>query len=313
MIRVLLFILILFPFTFISGQTEKVISITRDSLDLTGTLLLPETSEKDVLVIITPGSGPVNQDGNMQMMQTSYLKVLAEELAKEGFASFRYNKRSIALLESGKISELITFDDFINDLEAWSLQLDSLMPDHEQVLLGHSQGGLVSMVVAAREKAKVKGVISLCGQGYRIDKVLMEQLEPQGPGILKLSRSYLDTLIAGDSIRQPHLLLKSIFNPQAQYFIKTWLKYDPSEVIKQIDVPVLLIAGTKDLQVKPEQLKDLSKKSKNAEYKEIEDMNHVLKEIEGGYQQNLDSYFNEGPLHDMLIPVLTTFIKKEVK
>ncbi|NMM48104.1 alpha/beta hydrolase [Marinigracilibium pacificum] len=312
MIRNLLIFMLCFFTTVIFGQEERQISITRDGLELTGTILIPKKVKESILVIITPGSGPVNQDGNMQMMKTSNLRKLAEGLAEEGIPTFRYNKRSIALLESGKIDELITFDDFINDLDSWSDTLSQIYPKYDQVLLGHSQGGLISLAVAARKKSVIKGVVSVCGQGYRIDKVLIEQLEPQGPGILELSKSYLDTLIAGDSIRTPHILLRSIFNPQAQYFIKTWLAYDPAEVIKEVNVPVLLVSGTKDLQVKPEQVFNLTQQGSNADYIEIGDMNHVLKEIEGGYQQNLDSYYSEGPLHDMLLPSIISFIKKEV-
>jgi len=94
------------------------------------------------------------------------------------------------------------------------------------------------------------------------------------------------------------------------------MKYDPSEEIAKLKIPVLVINGTNDAQVKEEQAKILHNAALNSELVLLENMNHVFREIASNdLTKNYQTYNNpELPLHPELIPVLTDFIKNlEIK
>ncbi len=82
-----------------------------------GTLLMPN-KKTETLVIIIPGSGPTDRDGNQNFVKNNSLKFLAEDLTAEGFATFRYDKRAIIMLKNGTSKNAISkvrFDDFVAD------------------------------------------------------------------------------------------------------------------------------------------------------------------------------------------------------
>ncbi len=81
-----------------------------------GSLLLPGSGQSDYLVIIIAGSGPTDRDGNQNFLKSNNLKKLAQGVAKEGIASFRYDKRIIKQMKERTLSEeSIRFDEFTTD------------------------------------------------------------------------------------------------------------------------------------------------------------------------------------------------------
>jgi fermentation-respiration switch protein FrsA (DUF1100 family) len=74
-------------------------------------------------------------------------------------------------------------------------------------------------------------------------------------------------------------------------------------------MPILLINGTKDLQVSEREAKLLKEANKKATLILIENMNHVLFEIKGGDLENSKSY-NESsrPISPKLISSIIDFI-----
>ena len=85
----------------------------------------------------------------------------------------------------------------------------------------------------------------------------------------------------------------------------------PSDIIKKLKIPVLIINGTKDLQVSVSEAELLKEANEDAELLLIENMNHVLFEIEGSDLENSKSY-NESfrTISPELITGITSFIEK---
>lgn len=87
-----------------------------------GTLTLPEGYDpenlEDIpLTILVAGSGPTNRDGNSlipDIPANNSLKMLAEELAEEGIASFRYDQLSVT---QQLPEQSITIHSFADELE----------------------------------------------------------------------------------------------------------------------------------------------------------------------------------------------------
>ena len=89
-----------------------------------------------------------------------------------------------------------------------------------------------------------------------------------------------------------------------------WMQYHPNDIIKTLDMPVLIINGTKDLQVSVEEAKTLKEASEHAVLKIIDKMNHVLFIIEGDDLENTKSY-NESSrmISEEMVSAIIDFIK----
>jgi hypothetical protein len=104
-------------------------------------------------------------------------------------------------------------------------------------------------------------------------------------------------------------MLQSVFAKQNQAFLNSWIKYNPSEEIKKLSLPILIIHGTEDLQIMQEDAKALHEANKNSELVLIDKMNHVLKEV-NSITENQSSYTSsEFPLSSKLVKTITTFVK----
>jgi len=90
------------------------------------------------------------------------------------------------------------------------------------------------------------------------------------------------------------------------------MQYNPQEEIKKLQMPILLINGTKDLQVEPKEAKLLNEEVPRSTLELIDNMNHVLVTIEGDNLENSKSY-NEPfrKLSKELIKSIIDFIQKE--
>lgn len=78
-----------------------------------------------------------------------------------------------------------------------------------------------------------------------------------------------------------------------------------------MNIPVLIINGDKDIQVQISEAELLKNAKPDSQYEVIENMNHVLKEIEGNDLENSKSYnIYNLPVAPKLITVISDFIKK---
>lgn len=305
--------LLLLVCTVVTAQ-ETTTLIKKDisvSAFIDGTILTPETTDKSPLVIIIAGSGPTDRNGNQQMIHNNSLKYLAEALYKEGIASFRYDKRIIKQMKDRTINEeSIRFDDFIkdaNDVVAYFKRSNAFSKIY---VIGHSQGSTVGMIASQND---VDGFISIAGPGRSIDDVIVDQLSKQAPGLKDNARTAFDDLRVNGVALNYSDGLGSIFRPSLQPFIRSWMQFNPSEEIKKLDIPVLILAGDKDLQVLPSEGEILKAAKPEATYTVIATMNHILKELKADDDDlvNQKSY-NEPkrPISPKLMEAIVAFIKK---
>jgi pimeloyl-ACP methyl ester carboxylesterase len=272
-----------------------------------GSLLLPASGISDKLVIIIAGSGPTDRNGNQNFLKSNNLKKLAQGLSKENIASFRYDKRIVKQIRKGKVDNNIMFDDFVIDANS-VIDYFSTQDTYKSIyIIGHSQGSLVGLLALSD---KITGFISLAGAGNSIDLVIMDQIEKMAPGLVADSQKVFDILKEGKTTTDYPPALASVFNIETQPFIANWMQYDPKEIISKTEIPILIINGTKDLQVSVDEAKSLQEANENAKLEIIENMNHVLFFIEGDDLENSKSY-NESfrTLSPGLIEAITSFIK----
>ena len=273
-----------------------------------GSLLFPESNQSDFLAIIIAGSGPTDRDGNQNFLKSNNLKKLAQGLALNGIASFRYDKRIVKQIRRGNVDTNIKFDDFVTDAKSVVDYFSNQDQFKSIYIIGHSQGSLVGMLAVSEN---VSGFISLAGAGQTIDVVIMNQIQNMAPGLSEDSQKVFDVLKTGETTTDFPPALASVFNIETQPFITNWMQYNPQVVIENIDVPILIINGTKDLQVSIEEAKLLKEADDNAQLELIENMNHVLFIIEGDDLENSKSY-NESfrAIAPELIEKISAFIKE---
>ena len=104
--------------------------------------------------------------------------------------------------------------------------------------------------------------------------------------------------------------LSSIFNIEIQPFMMNWMQYNPTESIKNLKIPILIINGSKDLQVSINEANVLKEAAPEATLKIIENMNHVLVPILGDDLENSKSYNEPNrKISKELIEHIVTFIE----
>jgi len=302
---------LLISYALISNAQEHSQSTEiRVNVNINGTLLTPETPTKD-LVIIIPGSGPTDRDGNQQMTRNNSLKLLATGLAKKGIASYRYDKRVLTLIRRNALKEdKLSFDMFIEDAIA---TVDFFKKENRFsniYIIGHSQGSLVGMVAA--QQIEVTGFISLSGPGQAIDKTIINQVALQMPDLKEKAEEAFNTLKTKGKVTDYSPALASIFRPSVQPFMASWMQYNPQEEIAKLDGEnVLIITGTKDIQISEEEATLLQKGNPKATLVTIPKMNHVLRIIEGGDLENTKSYnLSALPISEDVVTHIEQFIKK---
>ena len=273
-----------------------------------GTLTIPNGNGQFPLAIIHQGSGPTDRDGNSHISgDNNSLKMIAQALAESGIASVRYDKRgiaaSMALIE--KEEELI-FEDYINDLNLW---VDKVREDsrfNKVFIIGHSEGALIGGQAAA--DSKVDGFVSLAGVGFSIYHTLLRQLSTQPKEITDRTTPILEELNKGNLVDDVPEDLYALFRPSVQPYMISWFKYDPVQVYKSIEAPILIIQGDNDVQVTVEDAETLHT-AKESKLVIIEGMNHILKDAPRDMEGNLATYKEpELPLNEELKNELIDFI-----
>ncbi|MDN4164457.1 alpha/beta fold hydrolase [Cytophagales bacterium LB-30] len=287
---------------------ESPVYLETATATLQGTLLLP-TEEKPPLVILHSGSGPTDRDGNNPQMKNNSLKLLAEGLQQNGIAVLRYDKRGIGASKGSDKEEDIRLSDFIHDLEGWVNQMQKTGLFSRIILLGHSEGALISLMAA--QTSNVQGYISLAGPGRNAADIIYEQIQAQSAELAAASKNDLDSLRQGFTVSQYSPYLMGLFRPSVQPYIISWFALNPEEEIKQLTIPVLIVQGTHDIQVPTAEAQRLAQAKPQATLVLLEEMNHVLKKAPSDRMANVQTYNQpELPLHPELVSTVVSFIKK---
>ena len=275
---------------------ESPITLSTATGDIKGRLLLPANATTCPVVLLIAGSGPTDMDGNNPMMKNNSLKFLAEGLAQKGIASLRFDKRGIAgSAAAGKEESKLCFEDYVNDVTGW---IDFLAKDKR--------------FTACQSRPKVKSFISIAGAGspaYEIiEKQVAAQMMPES--IRKEVADINRSLRNGKEVAQVPAYLQALFRPSVQPYLISWYKYNPQTVIASLKMPVLILQGKNDIQVKEEDAMLLKKASPKAELVLIDKMNHVLKDCEStAPQQQMAVYNNPSlPVNAALMNATVRFV-----
>lgn len=180
--------------------------------------------------------------GYLDSKDYDHIKTLAQDLAKEGYTAVRFDP--IGTWESdGKISDYTTtqyLKDIRNVLE-YMLKQGSF----EHILIGgHSRGGMVSILYAARDP-RISKVLGIMPSSLYMDKNDNRVLEAKKIGF---STSYRDLPKNRDQ--------KKEFSVPYSHFLDN-LKYNRLKAVKRIKVPIILVAGELDKMSPAEKVREI--------------------------------------------------------
>lgn len=293
------------------GQTQEVVVLKTNTGDIEGTLTMPDAKLPVAVALIIAGSGPTDRDGNNPMMKNNSLKMLADELAKKGIATLRYDKRGIAKSQAAGLTEAdLRFDHYINDAKEWIQLLKQNKNFNEVVVIGHSEGSLIGMVASQGEKTGK--YISIAGTGKPADQLIRDQLKAQPAYVLDQSTPILDELMQGRTVEKIPMGFEALFRPSVQPYLISWFKVNPQVEIARLKKPILILQGTTDIQVSVEDARLLQKAAPSAQMVLIEGMNHVLKNAEADPAKNMQTYSQpELPINPELIEAINSFISSK--
>lgn len=289
-------------------------------ITLAGTITMPATGKDFTVVVLITGSGAQNRDE--EIMGHKPFLVIADYLTQHGIAVLRYDDRGTAK-STGDIRTATTAD-LATDAEsavAWLKTRKEINP-RKIGLMGHSEGGVIAPMVAAKSK-DVGFIVMLAGTGIRGDSLLLLQTEliARASGlseskvakIIKFNSQIYNKIIkTNEPVSQQELtdfmattlkddimevapektaidsyieqLAVSTSNPWIQYF----LRYDPAPVLEKVKCQVLAVNGDKDLQVPATvNLQAISKAlkkggNKKVTVKEYPGLNHLFQECTTG-------------------------------
>ncbi|HLK54214.1 MAG TPA: alpha/beta fold hydrolase, partial [Candidatus Angelobacter sp.] len=277
-------------------------------VELAATLTIPQGKGPFPAVVLITGSGP--QDRDEAIFGHRPFLVLSDYLTRKGIAVLRADDRGVA--KSTGDFDLATTADFATDTEAGIayLKTRSEIDVHKIGLIGHSEGGVIAPMVAARNH-NVAFIVMMAGTGVPGDAVIAEQtkliLEASGVSnaaaekqgatqleILTLVKQEKDPIAVEKKLHeklsgqatdaQLGATIEKMNSPWMRYFIS----YDPAPALAKVTCPVLALNGSKDVQVSPSQNLPAIRKAleaggnKHFEIVELPGLNHLFQTTKTG-------------------------------
>lgn len=288
-------------------SSQQVVVVATDGARLAGTLTLPAGAGPHPAAVLFGVAGPNDRD--LTYRGHKGFAVIADALARCGVAALRLDDRGVG--SSAGFWLDAPYARLVSDaLEAHaSLKRDARIDGRRIGLAGLSEGGAVSLLAAA-ESSEVGFAVLMSPPGVRGDVALKEQFErmlawsPVTPSMANGYRRSFERFISlvraadseqgeralasylageGAALVPPYGFVPPTIAERVRLFSSPWyrsqLEYDPAAAMRAINVPVLVVSGTRD-QVLPPAVHVPALKAgfqgKNVRFVSVEGANHLL-------------------------------------
>lgn len=242
-----------------SHPRDRELFVPANGFNLAATITPPVTANADVrppVVVLLSGSGA--QDRDETVFGIPILGQVAGRLSDAGFFVVRYDKRGVG--QSGGRLETSTINAYAEDAAAvvqWLRKRRDIDRDRI-VLVGHSEGGAVALLVAGRMRNEVAGVALLAAPGLTGRAVTLQQQQHQlersnesetsKQEKVALQMKLMDAVVSGRGWETiPPELRRQADTP----WFKSWLSFDPADAMRRTRQPILILNGSLDVQVPP--------------------------------------------------------------
>ncbi len=253
------------------------------SVTLSGTLTMPDKSGCFAAVILIAGYGPNDRD--YSLMGHKRFLVLADHLTRSGLAVLRFDKRGVGKSTGDYVSA--TSRDFADDVVAGIEYLKTRKEiDSTKIgLIGHSEGGMISSMIAAEStdvafvilmagivQADIDGLVIQTAKQMKADGASQELLdqdnklrtqmltivnqsssEESKAKLEKILQVYWNNLpehLKLESEKIPFAITQAKIEGMVNVYNSPWYRYfigcKPERFIAQIKVPMLALYGDHD-------------------------------------------------------------------
>ena len=303
-----------------TAHAQDEIRTTHDGLqgELAGTVQGTLSGDGPV-VLIHPGSGPTDRDGNSPLGVTgSTYRLLAEGLEARGISSVRIDKRG--MFESAAAwpnANDVTVEAYAQDIAAWADTITQQGGAECVWLLGHSEGGMHVLAAANADPARYCGVLLVASVGRPLAETIRDQIAnaPGAAPLLPQVDDIMARITAGETVpaSEMHPGLTGLFGPQVQPFLTSLFNNNPAQLVAALEMPVLILNGREDLQTTEDDALALAEAQPDARLILLDATNHLLKEVpEGDRAANLATYANPDlPLNPAAIDAIADFVLEE--
>lgn len=218
---------------------------------LAGALSLPEGAGPDAGlpgVVILAGYGPTNRNGVVSPtgIPDDLYRDLSEAFADAGIVTLTYDKRGTgaSVLPA---DQPLRFDDLVKDSGAaleFLAQRSEVDPDRLAVV-GHGEGGLVAMQLAAQEP-RVRGLGLISVPGRPLVEVIADDFAgaEHPPAEEKDLRAVVSSLLADGKLPATiPVSLGGFFPTEQEKYLNDIFSIQPPTLARNVDVPALVIRG----------------------------------------------------------------------
>jgi len=304
---------------------DEAVTIPAIGFNLAGTITKPANAKEPLpALILIGGSGPTDRDETVAGIPV--FGQLARDLVAAGFIVVRYDKRGVG--QSGGRTESVTIADYAEDARSVVLWLEKRKDvNKERIgLVGHSEGALVAMLTAGRERGRVSAIALLAGPSANGSTIVLEQ-----------QKHLLDQMKIDNAQRAEKVALQEKINaavmtgrgwqdlPEAARKIAdtpwfySFLTFDPARAMRDTRQPVLIVQGELDTQVKPhhaDQLFALAKARKTeapAEVVKVPGVNHLLVPAKTGEVTEYAQLGSDAKVAPQIGAAIAAFMTKALK
>ncbi len=268
---------------------------------LGATLTLPRGAGPFPAVVLVHGSGPNDRDSSVGA--TKIFRDLAQGLASSGIAVLRYDKRTFAYRD--QVTSDISLDDesVLDGIAAIRVLAARPEVDPARVfVIGHSLGGLLAPEIAVRAGG-VAGVALLSPPGRPPWEILSEQMRYLGAPRETLAQTETAAIELSLGVE------RGVLVGMPYSYWRDLGSRDGVAMVKQLARPTLVLHGTRDYQVTPDDFatwRDGLAKERNVELVTITGVNHLF--IEGHGTPSPLEYKVESHLDARVLAKLRAFV-----
>ena len=304
---------------------DESVLIPSIGFNLAATMTRPKNVTAAPAVILIAGSGPTDRDETVAGIPV--FGHLARDLVAGGFAVVRYDKRGVG--QSGGRAESATIADYAEDARQALLWLEKQkgIDKNRIALVGHSEGGLVAMLTAGRERGKVAAMVLLATPSANGNDIVLEQQKHM------LSKMPIDDAQREEKIALQEKINKAVIKgtgwtdiPEAARRVAdtpwfySFLTFNPERAMDDTRQPVLIVQGELDAQVMPEHadhLAQMARERKGAkvpiEVVKVPGVNHLLVPATTGEVTEYQSLGPDAKVSPQVTGAIVTFLAKVLK
>ena len=277
-------------------------------------------------MLFIAGSGNANRHGIVEDIDTGTHEIV-DGLTEAGYVGLRYDKRGIGETAASPDPLDRAFDDDVADAAAALAYLRGCptVISTRSAVIGHSEGGLISLLLAVEAATPPPALVLLACPGRTVDQVIDDQITWAG------KQAGLSDDVVAAQVERFHRFVNYVRSPDqwtetsmpADVYIglrqRRWmaeiLRWDPAELIRRVQCPILLIQGGRDQQISVEKdamrLVEASREAHGrVELCLYDDLDHLLKYSTAKPQ--LREYTRQRPVDHRVITDIARWLDKTV-